>query len=75
MAASVRKPVKSILDSFRESDAFVFHTRLVHIGPALGERNTERAIERLSLLAQGWAGGTRIGDSSRPSIEAMLRAC
>ena len=45
------------------ADAFVFHTRLVHIGPALGERNTERAIERLSLLAQGWAGGTRIGES------------
>jgi uncharacterized protein len=55
--------LKSILDSFREADAFVFHTRLVHIGPALGERNTERALERLSLLAQGWAGGTRIGES------------
>jgi uncharacterized protein len=55
--------LKSILDRFREADAFVFHTRLVHIGPALGERNTERAIERLSLLAQGWAGGTRIGES------------
>jgi uncharacterized protein with von Willebrand factor type A (vWA) domain len=55
--------LKSILDSFREADAFVFHTRLVHIGPALGERNTERAIERLALLAQGWAGGTRIGES------------
>jgi uncharacterized protein with von Willebrand factor type A (vWA) domain len=55
--------LKSILDSFRDADAFVFHTRLVHIGPALGERNTERAIERLALLAQGWAGGTRIGES------------
>jgi uncharacterized protein with von Willebrand factor type A (vWA) domain len=55
--------LKSILDSFREADAFVFHTRLVHIGPALAERNTERAIERLALLAQGWSGGTRIGES------------
>jgi uncharacterized protein with von Willebrand factor type A (vWA) domain len=55
--------LKSILDSFREADAFVFHTRLVHIAPALGERDSERAIERLSLLAQGWAGGTRIGES------------
>jgi len=55
--------LKSILDSFREADAFIFHTRLVHIGPAFGERNAERAIERLSLLAQGWAGGTRIGES------------
>ena len=55
--------LKSVLDSFREADAFIFHTRLVHIGPAFGERNAERAIERLSLLAQGWAGGTRIGES------------
>ena len=55
--------LKSVLDAFREADAFVFHTRLVHIGPALGERNTKRAILRLSLLAQGWSGGTRIGES------------
>jgi uncharacterized protein len=55
--------LKSILDRFREADAFVFHTRLVHIGPALAERSTERAIERLALMAQGWSGGTRIGDS------------
>jgi uncharacterized protein len=55
--------LKSILARFREADAFVFHTRLVHIGPALAERSTERAIERLALMAQGWSGGTRIGDS------------
>ena len=30
---------------------------------ALGERTTERAIERLALMAQGWSGGTRIGES------------
>jgi uncharacterized protein len=55
--------LKSILDRFREADAFVFHTRLVHIAPALAERGTERAIERLALMAQGWSGGTRIGAS------------
>jgi uncharacterized protein with von Willebrand factor type A (vWA) domain len=55
--------LKSILDSFREADAFVFHTRLVHIGEALKERTTERAIQRLALMAQGWSGGTRIGES------------
>jgi uncharacterized protein with von Willebrand factor type A (vWA) domain len=55
--------LKSILDRFREADAFVFHTRLVHIGPALKERVTERAMARLALMAQGWAGGTRIGES------------
>jgi uncharacterized protein with von Willebrand factor type A (vWA) domain len=55
--------LKGIVDSFRDADAFVFHTRLVHIGPALAERSTERAALRLSLMAQGWSGGTRIGES------------
>jgi uncharacterized protein len=55
--------LKSVLDRFREADAFVFHTRLVHIGAALKERTSERAIERLALMAQGWSGGTRIGES------------
>jgi uncharacterized protein len=55
--------LRATLNSFREADAFVFHTRLVHIGDALRERTTERAIERLALMAQGWSGGTRIGES------------
>ena len=57
--------IRGVIDNFREADAYVFHTRLVHIGPALRERNVERAVERLSLLTAGWAGGTRIGDSLR----------
>ena len=55
--------LRAMLNSFRDADAFVFHTRLVHIGAALRERTTERAIERLALMAQGWSGGTRIGES------------
>ena len=55
--------LRAVLGSFREADAFVFHTRLVHIGAALRERTTERAIERLALMAEGWSGGTRIGES------------
>ncbi len=54
--------LRGVLMSFRQADGFVFHTRLVHLGPALRERNTERAIERMALLAEGWAGGTRIGE-------------
>jgi uncharacterized protein len=52
-----------VLDSFREAEAFVFHTRLIHISPALRERDPQRAMERMSLLAQGTGGGTRIGES------------
>ncbi len=54
--------LRGVLLSFRQADGFVFHTRLVHLGPALRERSPERAIERMALLAEGWAGGTRIGE-------------
>jgi len=52
-----------VLDRFREAEAFVFHTRLAHISPALQEPSAQKAVERLSLIAQGWSGGTRIGES------------
>jgi len=55
--------VRGVLDHFREADAFVFHTRLVHIGSVLRERDIEKALERMTLIAAGWNGGTRIGES------------
>ena len=55
--------IHGVLDRFREAEAFVFHTRLIHVSPALKERNAAKAVERLSLIAQGWSGGTRIGES------------
>jgi uncharacterized protein len=55
--------IHGVLDHFREAEAFLFHTRLVHVSAALRERDPGRALERLSLLAQGVGGGTRIGES------------
>ncbi len=55
--------LRGVLDHFREADAFVFHTRLIHIGAALRERDTEKALQRIALATAGWSGGTRIGDS------------
>ncbi len=52
-----------VLDAFREAEAFLFHTRLIHISPALRERDPERAVQRMALMGQGTGGGTRIGDS------------
>ncbi|HSE78678.1 MAG TPA: VWA domain-containing protein [Alphaproteobacteria bacterium] len=51
-----------LVEAFRETEAFVFHTRLVHISHALRDRDAGRAIERMSLMAQGIGGGTRIGE-------------
>jgi uncharacterized protein len=52
-----------LVDAFREAEAFVFHTRLAHVSPSLRDRNLARAVDRLSLMAQGIGGGTRIGES------------
>lgn len=52
-----------VVDAFHESEAFVFHTRLVHVSASLRDRDVARAVDRLSLMAQGIGGGTRIGDS------------
>ena len=55
--------IHGVLDHFREAEAFLFHTRLAHVSAALREKDVDRALERLSLLAQGAGGGTRIGES------------
>ena len=52
-----------VVDSFREAQAFVFHTRLAHVSPSLRDRDVTRAVDKLALMAQGIGGGTRIGES------------
>jgi uncharacterized protein len=55
--------IHGVLTHFREAEAFLIHTSLAHISPALAERDPMRALDRLSLIAQGVGGGTRIGES------------
>jgi uncharacterized protein with von Willebrand factor type A (vWA) domain len=43
--------------------SFIFHTRITAVSQALHDQDPWRAQERLHLIAQGWAGGTRIGAS------------
>ncbi|HZB94198.1 MAG TPA: VWA domain-containing protein, partial [Stellaceae bacterium] len=52
--------VRGLLGHFLTAEAFVFHTRLVPISDALRERDRLRAMDRLSLMAEGFGGGTRI---------------
>ncbi len=52
-----------VVDAFREAEAFVFHTRLAHVSASLRDRDVTRAVDRLSLMAQGIGGGTKIGES------------
>jgi uncharacterized protein with von Willebrand factor type A (vWA) domain len=55
--------VHGLLGAFAEAEAFLFHTRLVHISDALKERDAARALDRMSLMVEGVGGGTRIGES------------
>jgi uncharacterized protein with von Willebrand factor type A (vWA) domain len=55
--------IHGVLDEFREAEAFLFHTRLAPISDAMKERDPARALDRLSMMAQGAGGGTRIGES------------
>lgn len=43
------------------SDAYLFHTRLVRITAALRDDDPLRALNRITLLADGFGGGSRIG--------------
>jgi uncharacterized protein with von Willebrand factor type A (vWA) domain len=55
--------IHGVLDEFREAEAFLFHTRLAFVSDAMKEKHAARALDRLSLLAQGTGGGTKIGES------------
>jgi len=43
--------------------SFIFHTRVTAVSRALHDRDPWRAQEQLHWLAQGFGGGTRIGES------------
>ena len=46
-----------------KADAYLFHTRLVRITEALRDKDAMRAIGRMSLMADGFGGGSKIGES------------
>jgi uncharacterized protein with von Willebrand factor type A (vWA) domain len=55
--------IHGVLDEFRQAEAFLFHTRLAYVSDAMKEKDAARALDRLSILAQGAGGGTKIGES------------
>lgn len=54
---------KGLVSAWRDSDAYLFHTRLVRITEAIRERDPMTAMMRLSLMTEGFGGGTRLGES------------
>lgn len=60
--------LKGLIGSGTEADAYLFHTRLMRVTDALRDHDTLRAAGRLSLMAEGFGGGTDISGS----LEAFL---
>jgi len=52
---------RALCNELADVHCFIFHTRITGVGEALRDPDPWRAQERLSVLAAGWAGGTRIG--------------
>lgn len=55
--------LKGLIDSGTRADAYLFHTRLMRVTDALTDHDTMRAAARLSLMAEGFGGGTDISGS------------
>src|SRR5260370_16831476 len=55
--------IHGVLDEFHEAEAFLFHTRLAYVSDAMKEKDAGRALDRLSIMAQGAGGATRIGET------------
>lgn len=53
--------IAGMMRSDKTADAYLFHTRLVRISDALRDRDAMRALGRMSVLADGFGGGSRIG--------------
>lgn len=52
--------IKGLIDSNTKADAYLFHTRLMRVTDTLRDHDTLRAAGRLSLMAEGFGGGTDI---------------
>ena len=57
--------VKGLIGNDQRTDAFLFHTDLMCVSDALRDNDTLRAVNRLSMMARGFGGGTKIGASLR----------
>ncbi|MFY0682867.1 MAG: VWA domain-containing protein [Thalassovita sp.] len=53
--------LKGMVGQDTKTDAYLFHVKLLRISDALREQDTLKAAARLSLMAEGFGGGTDIG--------------
>jgi uncharacterized protein with von Willebrand factor type A (vWA) domain len=61
--------LRGMLGADDAARAWLFHTRLIDATPALSDRDRLRAADRLSLMAEGFGGGTRLGGCLAEFVE------
>ena len=65
--------LSALMRNDNNTDAYVFHTELVRVTDALRDENTGRSMEKLSLIANGFGGGSRIGYSIKKFAKTYAR--
>jgi uncharacterized protein len=65
--------LRGLLGSWLHADAYLFHTRLVRITDALREKDRLKAMDRLSLMVEGFGGGTRIAGALKSFNDRFAR--
>lgn len=65
--------IGGLMRSDDASDAYLFHTRLARVADALRDKDAIRALGRLSLLADGFGGGSKIGASLKQFARTYAR--
>ena len=55
--------VKGLVGVDQSADVYLFHTRLMRVTEYLKDNDTLNAVNRISLLTEGFSGGTKIGKS------------
>ena len=57
--------VRGLLCRWLRTDAYLFHTRLARVTEVLRDQDPLKALARLSLMTEGFGGGTHIAGSLR----------
>ncbi len=65
--------VRGLIGRWLRAEAFVFHTRLLHISNVLRERDRRQAMDRLSLMVEVFGGGTRIAGALKAFNDRYAR--
>ncbi len=55
--------VKGLVCKWIDTDAYIFHTKLIRVTDAVREKNSAKAMIKLSLIADGIGSGTKLGKS------------